>query len=242
MYIALILPSVRVSSSLLFSLGGTAILFSRLSTKSLPAASRYTTFGPSNHAEPRVLVASCMPEPRCWRWSDSLWNENSIGKILPKKMCEFRKSFFLLARPTLHPMQKEQQRSSKKKLQLWNFRPPWSFANHCSDRKARSTFDPLVMQGQERADGRLSAADLYHLDTILLFSRNFLHASLWCQHNFLGSWFFRKVLTSLVDPVSLFKEASVWILSEVISPLYTIHPESREVSPSHKNRCAVSLW
>ena len=137
---------------------------------------------------------------------------------------------------------KKNNKDLQKKLQLWNFRPPWSFANHCSDRKARSTFDPLVMQGQERADGRLSAADLYHLDTILLFSRNFLHASLWCQHNFLGSWFFRKVLTSLVDPVSLFKEASVWILSEVISPLYTIHPESREVSPSHKNRCAVSLW
>ena len=129
-YIALILPTpngplkgVRVSiSSLLSRLGGHSFQVCQPNPcKLLPG----TPLGPSNHAEPRVLVASCMPEPRCWRWSDSLWNENSIGKILPPtKMCKFRKSM-LLAMPILHPMQKEQQRCSTKKISSqWNFRPP----------------------------------------------------------------------------------------------------------------------
>lgn len=95
------------------------------------------------------------------------------------------------------------------------------------------------MQGRNRP-GRfpepIYSWSLYFLDTILLlsFSRNFLqkpHCE--CQHNFLGSWFFRTKgwLPWLI--LSLFSKRQV--CESFLKSYYSIvHPESRELSPSHK--------
>ena len=114
-----------------------------------------------------------------------------------------------------------------------NFRPPWSFANHCSDRKDRSTFDPLmVWPGQMEPICSWSIPLRY--DTVLLF----VHAT-FSMHHCDASRTELRIMIKAKNWLSwLILSCFSFERGKCVNPFWNhisiVHPQSPEV--------AVSFW